>query len=86
MITDMWEKNEGVTPQDTDIFIFFLGGAFLGVVFQHPFAPYRCDFGAFVPSWCNVVHCAFFVFLYWTILVSALLAATTNKANKIVTS
>jgi hypothetical protein len=30
----------------------------------------RSDFGAFVPSMCNI-HCYFFVFLYWALLVSA---------------
>jgi hypothetical protein len=29
------------------------------------------DFGAFVPSMCNVIHCSFFLFLYLTLHVSA---------------
>jgi hypothetical protein len=40
-------------------------------VFQHPVALYRSDFAVFVPSKRNVVHCSFFVFLYWTLHVWA---------------
>jgi hypothetical protein len=31
------------------------------VIFQHPVALYSSDFGAFVPSMCNIVHYSFFV-------------------------
>jgi hypothetical protein len=29
------------------------------VIFQHPAALYRSDFGLLAPSKCNVVHCSF---------------------------
>jgi hypothetical protein len=35
------------------------------------YSPHRSDFGAFVPSMCNVVHYSFFIFLYWPLHVSA---------------
>jgi hypothetical protein len=40
------------------------------VIFHHPVALYRADFGTFVPSMFNVVHYSFFIFLYWTLQVS----------------